>query len=568
MWSLEYKGTKQNFNEWGLSDLTRTCVNQGRDSVSFIHTHHISNDPLFEPESVISVYQKDVLWFSGVVTQCPKIAHVQEEKCSYTIAGPWWYLENLVFQQTWQEMKGVDELTSVYKSRVILNQGKAGDLISIKDQITEVLEYAIKQGALLEIGTLDIETTAPFLEVKDLSCAEAIKQLLRWAPDTLCWFDYTQTKPRFHAVRQENVPVIEPMDTQSYKINPRYDLQVPAVILNYETLHQTDGKSWALTSVDKYPKTATGEEVKALVLTLEVQGGVSTCVEQTIKTQPIQLNSLAWWKSHIAEIADVPDSKVQINDISRTGDLTEELVEGSIAPWMERQAIYETITAKISYETDQVSVVDKVVCIKLIATDALSKTYSQALSTTPVEPIPVGLAEALYRSLSPLQIEGQCVFEGDQVSNKSWMGCRLNLKDFYKKEGAACIQEVKEEVATGRTTLLFGPPKHLGAHDLAERLRMNRQRENASCAWVRLKGDVSTGMPLAQATHIGTTSSSSGNNHYKRLTFTQPGTERKVIIDADVLKHNVTMSIHPEYVCENGELKRRYVLASEGFDVE
>ena len=44
--------------------------------------------------------------FTGAWSQVPGRATAQAEDQLYRVAGPWWYLENLVFQQTWQMTNG------------------------------------------------------------------------------------------------------------------------------------------------------------------------------------------------------------------------------------------------------------------------------------------------------------------------------------------------------------------------------------------------------------------------------------------------------------------------------
>jgi hypothetical protein len=43
-------------------------------------------------------------WFQGIVIQVPRVGAPDAESMAYRIAGPWWYLENLTFQQAYQNI--------------------------------------------------------------------------------------------------------------------------------------------------------------------------------------------------------------------------------------------------------------------------------------------------------------------------------------------------------------------------------------------------------------------------------------------------------------------------------
>src|SRR5271155_2180182 len=113
---------------WGLGEVVRERINQAPDVVTFRAEGTPSDaDPIFAYGSTIKLFQNGTPWFYGRGGQVPGRAAAKAEDQFYRVAGPWWYLENLVFQQTWQTTNGTDPtLIATNKSRLILSQAPDG----------------------------------------------------------------------------------------------------------------------------------------------------------------------------------------------------------------------------------------------------------------------------------------------------------------------------------------------------------------------------------------------------------------------------------------------------------
>ena len=132
--------------------------------------------------------------FVGRRVLVPGRASGAEESKSYTFAGPWYWLERLIYHQSWQQLLINGALVPRQTSHLLLNLGGQ----SVGTQITTVAQYAIDQGAPFQLGTIDIPIVPFVTESTDQTCAQIIIDQLRWASDVVAWFDYTTNPPTFH----------------------------------------------------------------------------------------------------------------------------------------------------------------------------------------------------------------------------------------------------------------------------------------------------------------------------------------------------------------------------------
>lgn len=576
-WKLEYKGKCLALADWDITRLKRTRCNMGVDFVELGQGMlDIGIGPSFEAEEVIKIWRGDVLYFQGIVTQTPQHGNANSPSNGYQVSGPWWYLENLVYQQRWRQVKdtgnvqgGIHEVDS---GRIILGQDTDGKAIASGRQIRDVLEYVIAQGAPMQIGSVPEGCILPSDECKDLSCAEVVHRLLSWTPDAVVWFDYTQSPPALHLARRSGLKRrthgIDAETSSQLSIQARKDLQVPSVVLKYESAHSVDGESWTTTSIDAYPQNANGREFKSLVLTIPLDGEHSSCIEQDVDVEPVQIHNVRWWQEHLPALRGIETSKITIHDAARSSGLPNELIHGSVAGWMDVKVEEDRIAAKISYESDTESVHEKEVALIIYSTDAKSDTYRRELSWRESEPVPEGLAKAIYEAAQPLHYEGSLLIQNEECEAADWMGCMLNIEggqeDWAKMD--AIVQSLVDDVTTGQTRVRFGPPRHLGPYDLVQLLRANRNRTPASSSGTRRTGRSNKGLVIQQGRHSRFSSGDLAPGAVtKMLIKHKKSDKRAILMDASKLQRDGVVEPQEEYVCENGVLKKRYVLASKPF---
>jgi hypothetical protein len=506
-------GVVKSVADWGLCELTRERVNQMPDVVTFRAAATPSDaDPIFAHGSTITFFQNGTPWFYGRVISVPGRATAKEEEQLYRVAGPWWYLESLVFQQAWLTTNGVTvSLVPTNKSRLILGQKADGTKQSTGAAIAEVLAYATARGVPITVGTITPNAMAPYAEALDRSCAEVIRNLLRWTPDAMAAFDYTTTPfPTLSIHRRADAATLSlpayGAPISGLELTPRHDLQAPAVVLKFEQTNDIDGDTFTSLIVQSAPTTATGDELSAVVMTLDLSGARATYQKQPVRTAFIPPSDssagvIAWWKGKFPWLNDFSDDDLEVvsgtqvvaieNPASYPGitlsNVPNELLSGSIAAWMGLNAAPLLVSATLQYTgatTDEATEVfgatnQRALYTRVTGTNAETQTYSRLTSETEAEPVPAGLAQALYDAVSVLQYDGVLELTEQECSGMGEQGLLLNLTGGRAEWAtmAAQIQRVEEKLDVGLTRITLGPAKHLGHAELTEWLRANRRRK-------------------------------------------------------------------------------------------
>jgi hypothetical protein len=513
IWTIrDTNGVEKSVADWGLREVVRERINQMPDYVTFRAENSLSDaDPIFAFGSTVRLFRGGVPWFYGRVVQAPGRATGKLEEQLYRLAGPWWYLENLVFQQTWQATNGADTtLVPTNKSRLILSQKADGTKLATGAAIAEVLAYATARGVPITVGAITPNATAPYAEALDRSCAEVIRNFLRWTPDAMAAFDYSTTPfPTLSIVRRADAATVSlpayGAPISGLELTPRHDLQAPAVVLKFEQTNDIDNDTFTSLIVQAAPSTATGDEFGALVMTLDLAGARATYQKQLVRTTPLPQSDAStgvvdWWKSKFAWLADFDDSDLSVVPGTHVlaiehpenypgivlADVPNELLEGSVATWMELNAAPLTVTATLKYSgaaTDESSEVfgatnQRILYTRVTGTNAETQTYSRLTSATEAEPVPAGLAQALYDAASVLQYDGVIELTEQECSGVGAPGVLLNLTSGRAEWAsmAAQIQRVEEKLDLGYTRIHVGPAKHLGHAELTTWLRANRNR--------------------------------------------------------------------------------------------
>ena len=513
IWTLrDANGVEKTMADWGLRDLTRELINQASDVATFRADGTASDaDPIFAHGSTVLLFRNGTPWFYGRVVEVPGRASAKAEDQFYRVAGPWWYLENLVFQQIWQTTNGVDvTLVPTNKSRLILGQKSDGTKLATGAAILEVLNYAIARGAPIALGAITPNAIAPYGETVDHSCAEVIRHFLRWTPDAMAAFDYTTSPyPTLSIRRRADASTVTlpayGAPVSGLDLTPRHDLQVRAVVLKFDQTNDVNGDTFTSLIVQSAPVTATGDELGALVMTFDLAGARATYQKQKVRTDPIPQSDTSagvidWWKGKFPWLSDFADGDLAVVPGSHTlaienpgnypgitlSNLPNELLEGSVASWMNLYSAPLRVQATLQYtgaDTDESAEVwgakkQRNLYTRIIGTNAQTQVYNRLTSETEAEPVPTGLAQALYDATGILQYDGVLELTEEECSGVAVPGCLLNLTGGRAEWAtmSAQIQRIEEQIDLGQTRVTVGPAKHLGHADLVELLRVNRNR--------------------------------------------------------------------------------------------
>ncbi len=288
-------------------------------------------------------------------------------------------------------------------------------------------------------------------------------------------------------------------------LTPRYDLQAPAVVLKFEQTNDIDNDTFTSLIVQPAPSDGDGRRAGRDGDDARFGGRAGDLSEAAgadgvIPASDTSSGVIDWWKGKFPWLNDFDDADLMVVSGTQTltienpsnypgitlSDVPNELLEGSVAAWMNLNAAPLLVSATLQYTgaaTDESSAVfgatnQRVVYTRVIGTNAETQTYSRLTSETEAEPVPTGLAQALYDAVSVLQYDGVLELTEQECSGVGAPGSLLNLTGGRAEWAtmAAQIQRVEEKIDLGQTKITVGPAKHLGHAELTTLLRVNRNR--------------------------------------------------------------------------------------------
>lgn len=281
-WFLEVDGVKRSLKAWSMTSAKLTIISQVADTLSFTAAASLK----------IPFETKVVLWldterrFTGLVTETKFEGAASGDRRSYTVSGPWWYLEKIVYQQPrWVLVDAFDPskgYTQKATSMAVLFQGDDGGSILAGVQARAAVDYAIAKGApIARASSFALDAGVPWEKGLDLSCAEIVTRCTRWTRDAAVWWDYSPEVPVLHIGRRSSLDVVTldlaDADTVlQLTPAPRHDIQVRAVRIIFLKIEvNDDGDQW-LNPIAQDAGPFDGG-IRNLVFTLQLSGqGKST----------------------------------------------------------------------------------------------------------------------------------------------------------------------------------------------------------------------------------------------------------------------------------------------------
>lgn len=154
---------------------------------------------------------------------------------------------------------------------------------------------------------------------------------------------------------------------------------------------------------------------------------------------------------------------------------------GGLAPWMGFHSELETIRAQ-AFFVDPTGGHYLDLAVNVTSTDAVAGTFAKNLTLFDGEPVPSGLAQKLYESLSVLHWQGDITLTQQDFDWAVGLGHVLNLTgaDSALETSRLMIWRETIDVQQGTARLEFGDPEHVGIGDLVDRLRALRLRQLVS----------------------------------------------------------------------------------------
>lgn len=575
IFEIEWGSSRRRLADLGLFGIRRRRLNQGRDILSFSENvlGFSESPPLFDVPTPVKLHRDGHLFFQGTIAKVRSDARCDGLVRTYEVWGPFWELESIIYQQLWKMRTDPADpngsLRDIYKSHIILGQSMDGKSLTLAEQLVDILDYAREAGANLMPGDLNFPQILPPEECRDLSCAESIQRLLRWIPDATLFFDYETDPATLQIRRYGDLKSISPGskgNVRSFSIAPRRDLQLVGVAIKYERNHSVDGRSYQTMDIDRFPENLVEQSPRVAIFTIQLEGSRSVYLRQKVEVEPIHPESAVWWKNHLPALQNLPDGAISVLSHSRLSRLPSELTGGCIADWMPVRAEMDRISAQLSYRTSEETVLEQTATVVLCATDAEAKTYGQMTDFRPEEPAPKGLAKVFQESFSAPFCEGEMIFESAEIEDVS-LGQSISLAGLSTDlaDLRAAIQEIDEDLDSGRVRIRLGLPSHLGLRNLVELSRMNRRRESPHSSLGRAQGEGANAV-VEQPMHVPQKSVHVAQTSYEKIVVMAADRSRRIVLDAaDIGRDDLVLQIREEQVCENGVLRRRLALSSQTF---
>jgi hypothetical protein len=535
-WRLIYNGQIRTLADWGVSQLRLNRVSQGLDTLTFVADGKLFDSAQdFAFGGTVLITKDAKIWFVGTVIRVPRQASTTES-LTYTVAGPWYWLDQLIFKLVWQYRNGSTNVAVPLASSHIFLNVSNGVWVHTGAMITGAINYAISRGAPMQVGTISPALFPPIDEVRDITCGEVIRKMLRWHPRAVTWWDYsTSPYPTFHCRSEEELPAVAlslPPDAtgpqpSSHEVNALYEAVRPSVCVNYERTNTINDESFVRLIQDIAPgatdsaPAATGDEIGCWTVTVDLQGTKTTVAEAEIVCEQVpdtarpaplppfsDAEKLAWLVAHVPELQDPNITGLTLLSFARRlggSGFTNELTSGALADWMHFQSEDDVIFARVTYSyraLDGTTIMvtapgGKTVQARFKATNASTGTYRSRTVDDNGDPIPVGVAAYLYDQVKTLRYGGSFELTAAELSvpPSVSLGNTVNLlgarPEWATMKGL--VQQLTEELDTGRTTITFGPPGHLGPADLIELTRINRHRKRETPTDAMTSGRATSG---------------------------------------------------------------------------
>lgn len=527
--------------EWGIdsSSIKIEFLAQSADALTFTLRRDFDDDDSFPfgctVELLRVVGETITVVFLGRIVRAPRQGSSESESLDYEAEGPWWWLDHLVFEQAWRFPSGLlpdgsFSLLDKPLTRLLLGRSLAGDKVPASAILTEVFDFlADKFSTPLSLGELaaDFATEIPCEEVRDLTCGEVIRRVLRWFPGITPRLELSPGACAIH-FRARGVErfTLNPglQDFGTVSLTPRHDLRPSCVLVRYarNSLFEA-AEITPEVFEDKWPVAADAYAVDAIRLVVQLDGGSINTLSTKVKTEAIATDRVEWWQTKlpylnlesVSAITVVPGSPVVVADADAPEDATvypRELIDGSLPLWTNTRQTPAIAKAKLTYtvalEGGGSETRTEAVQVRLRSTDATQSVYSWVTDYQAPEPIPSGLARRYFEALDRLQYDGSITLDQGEWDGVNRVGYALDLAGFPKRPEwasmAASVVRQTVDLHSGRVTLSVGPATHLMPDDWISLARPARGRTHSTqfAASTRATGRLQAALPPAPTENL------------------------------------------------------------------
>lgn len=584
--TAECAGVEKSLEQWGIGQVSGQFASKSTDTVTFnVRIDAVTDAAPFAFNSWVALWigrkwngtawTGGSRWFYGQVRTNPRKGTAGGAFMTYTLQGVWSCLERRIFEQPWWVWDtDIGALSRKNTSDIFLNVKTdlatgAYVMATTAEQIRSVMDWGRANGDPYLVGDIPAGVLVPIDEVRDVVSAEVVRRQLRWQPDSVGWVDYsTLPYPTIHFTRRASLSAVSfavgAKPLSEFEVTPRYDLVPPCVVLKYQVTDEIDGVPRLSIRIDKWPATATGDELGAFKATVNLIGTTASWVSADVQTAAIPDGVATglvddatkdWWYRHYPYYAATGDGRTKsvllVSASSRPAGFGPYLYEktgGQIADWMSHVAggnlvnvisRQEPLTATFEETTTDTatgakSILKKTVSLNIATTNALPpasgktfRTYSTLETYSAGDPVPTGLAQSIYECLSAVQYSGFITLTEEEIntamalqgiSNRPGVGLCVNLTGGETAWATmrAMVQQSAVDLTPGSTTLTFGPAPHLGFDDLIELLHVTRVRQIYTNPRAR-GGSLSAGSRISLGRDVSSTNTDGGAMSHSQI---------------------------------------------------
>jgi hypothetical protein len=182
----------------------------------------------------VDLFRNGSRFFTGYVTN---VRTTSNNSITVTISNAWWFMEriNYVTSQTDGAGASANRITGVFG-----NATSGTNLTTaIQTAINTSVSLGVPMANITGGSTVGSYFDIPRVTLNQSTCAQVISELVRLVPDTMTYFDYTNSTPTFNVVRRAAATTrtltIGTSPVEDFDVNPMIELQVSQVVLPYVT---------------------------------------------------------------------------------------------------------------------------------------------------------------------------------------------------------------------------------------------------------------------------------------------------------------------------------------------
>ncbi len=454
--------------------------------------------------------------FVGTVEMTPRQAEGGgPQAITYTALGPSYALQLCDYSQEWAYTTGAGVASTIYEPTVVLGEDNNGTRLASGGVINHAAAYAVSRGVGIDIGAIAAGVTVPFDERNNIKVWDAIVAMLRYTPDYVLWWDYD------HQVSGAYVPALNVTDPAAMtavsralvngaatgaSFTPRYDIRVPGIMIIYRWTGDWDGR----TVKSRVTETAgASTDARRVALVYDLDGVHASFIQQAVEVEDYPsdwtssagktlLAKLCPW---LSQLTSGDWSVVSMSRGTGSHNYPARLINGSVPAWTMKHSESDTFTVRVSYKiksTDTTHVLDegsKDITFTCTSTDAVTRTYRKMTEWVEPEPVPTGMAAALFASWNRLHYDGQVTFNGQEcdfgIGLAQLLSCTGGLAEWATM--AAVVQDVTYDIGGGKVTVKTGTCGRLEADNLMAVYRAARGRRYSYLRLGRDNADASDG---------------------------------------------------------------------------